>query len=163
MTTTRAPLRDPFSSTDAGQDATAGRAISPEIFHQGHRSHFWRHFLEMNVAMLVGMAVGGMVFGRILVAFGTTITETRLQYPELAVLVMGFNMTVPMVAWMRYRGHGWRSSAEMAAVMFVPCIPIMVLLRSNIIAFASVCGLYCASMAAAMLIVMFVRRSEYAM
>jgi hypothetical protein len=117
----------------------------------------------MNVAMLVGMAVGGMVFGRILVAFGTTITETRLQYPELAVLVMGFNMTVPMVAWMRYRGHGWRSSAEMAAVMFVPCIPIMVLLRSNIIAFASVCGLYCASMAAAMLIVMFVRRSEYAM
>jgi hypothetical protein len=39
----------------------------------------------------------------------------------------------------------------------------MVLLRSNIIAFASVCGLYCASMAAAMLILMLVRRSEYAM
>jgi hypothetical protein len=33
------------------------------------------------------------------------------------VLVMGFNMTVPMVAWMRHRGHGRRSSAEMGLAL----------------------------------------------
>jgi hypothetical protein len=109
------------------------------------------------------MAVGGVLFRAVLAAFGTTITEVRLQEPELAVLVMGFNMTVPMVAWMRHRGHGWRSSAEMAAAMFIPAIPVIALLRSEVIGFAAVSGLYCASMLAAMLALMLYRRSEYRM
>lgn len=72
-------------------------------------------------------------------------------------------MTVPMVAWMRHRGHGWRSSAEMGVVMFAPAIPIIALLRADVIAFAAVCGLYCATMMAAMLALMLYRRSEYSM
>jgi uncharacterized membrane protein YdjX (TVP38/TMEM64 family) len=129
----------------------------------GQKSHFWRHFLEMTVAMFIGMGVGAVLFKYLLAAFGTTITEARLQYPELTVLVMGFNMTVPMVAWMRHRGHGWRNSAEMAAAMLVPAIPCIVLLRADVIVFAAVCGVYCASMMAAMLALMLYRRSEYSM
>jgi hypothetical protein len=34
------------------------------------------------------------------------------------VFAMTFNMTLPMVALMRYRGHGWERCVEMAAAMF---------------------------------------------
>ena len=33
---------------------------------------------------------------------------------------MAFDMTIPMVAVMLYRGHSWRSAGEMAAAMIVP-------------------------------------------
>jgi flagellar biosynthetic protein FliP len=117
----------------------------------------------MCAAMWIGMAVGGVLFKAILAAFGTTITAARLRYPELVVLVMGVNMTVPMVAWMRHRGHGWRSAAEMGVAMFAPAIPVIALLRSDVIGFGAVCGLYCAVMMAAMLALMRYRRSEYTM
>jgi hypothetical protein len=47
--------------------------------------------------------------------------------------------------------------------MFAPAIPIIALLRADVIAFAAVCGLYCATMMAAMLALMLYRRSEYSM
>jgi hypothetical protein len=163
MAATRAPTADRVAGRDPQQPAAAARTIAAEVHPKRHRFHFWRHFLEMSAAMWIGMAVGGVLFKAILAGFGTTITEVRLQYPELAVLVMGANMTVPMVAWMRHRGHGWRSSLEMAAAMFAPAIPVIVLLRADVIAFAAVCGLYCGVMMAAMLALMGYRRSEYTM
>jgi hypothetical protein len=33
---------------------------------------------------------------------------------------MAVEMTLPMVAWMRFRGHGRRPSGEMAAAMLLP-------------------------------------------
>jgi flagellar biosynthetic protein FliP len=163
MAATRAPTSDRVAGRDRRHKATAAQTVAPEVHHSRRHFHFWRHFLEMSAAMWIGMVVGGVLFKAVLAAFGTTITEVRLQYPELAVLVMGVNMTVPMVAWMRHRGHSWRSSAEMAAAMFVPAIPVIALLRSEVIAFAAVCGLYCAVMTAAMLALMLYRRSEYTM
>jgi hypothetical protein len=162
MAATRAPTTDRVAGRDPHQPATA-ETVALEVHPRRHLFHFWRHFLEMSAAMWIGMVVGGVLDKAILAAFGTTITEVRLQYPELAVLVMGFTMTVPMVAWMRHRGHSWRSSAEMAAAMIAPAIPVIALLRSDVIAFAAVCGLYCAAMMAAMLALMLYRRSEYTM
>ena len=162
MAATRAPTADRVAGRDPHQPAAAALTIAAEVHPKRHRFHFWRHFLEMSAAMWIGMAVGGVLFKAILAGFGTTITEARLAYPELAVLVMGFNMTVPMVAWMRHRGHGWRSAAEMGAVMFAPAVPVIALLRADVIAFAAVCGLYCASMLIAMLVLMLYRRDEYA-
>jgi len=163
MAATRAPTTDRVAGRDPHRPATAAQTVALEVHPRRHLFHFWRHFLEMSAAMWIGMAVGGVLDKAILSAFGTTITEARLQYPELAVLVMGVNMTVPMVAWMRHRGHSWRSSAEMAAAMFAPAILVIALLRSEVIAFAAVCGLYCAVIMAAMLALMLYRRSEYAM
>jgi hypothetical protein len=161
MAATRAPTTDRVAGRDPHQPAAAALTIAPEVHPTRHLFHFWRHFLEMSAVMWIGMAVGGVLFKAILAAFGATITEARLAFPELAVLVMGFNMTVPMVAWMRHRGHGWRSSLEMAAAMFAPAIPIIVLLRADVIAFAAVCGLYCGVMMVAMLVLMLYRRSDY--
>jgi flagellar biosynthetic protein FliP len=163
MAPTHAPTSDRLAGRALRQPAGTALASASELQHQPHRSRFWRHFLEMCAAMWIGMAVGGVLFKGILAVFGTTITAARLQYPELVVLVMGFNMTVPMVAWMRHRGHGWRSSAEMALAMIAPAIPVIALLRSDVIGFGAVCGLYCAAMLAAMLALMRYRRNEYTM
>jgi hypothetical protein len=163
MAPTHAPTTERVAGRDPHQSAAGAQTMAAEVHPKRHLFHFWRHFLEMSAAMWIGMVVGGVLFKAILAAFGTTITEVRLQYPELAVLVMGVNMTVPMVAWMRHRGHGWRSSGEMAAAMFAPAIPVIALLRADVIAFAAVCGLYCAVMMAAMLVLMLYRRSEYTM
>jgi hypothetical protein len=41
-------------------------------------------------------------------------------------MVMTVSMTVPMVAWMRYRGHGWVRSGEMVGAMVVPALALIV-------------------------------------
>ena len=79
--------------------------------------NFIRHYVEMVIAMLAGMAVLGMP----LAALGTDSTELEL-------LGMAFSMTVPMVAWMRYRGHGWAPAADMTASMFLPSFAAIALL-----------------------------------
>jgi len=43
---------------------------------------------------------------------------------DLAMVVV---MTVPMVAWMIVRGHGWRHSAEMAFAMSAPMAVVIAL------------------------------------
>jgi len=40
---------------------------------------------------------------------------------------MGVFMAVPMVAWMRVRGHGWRMGTEMAGAMLGPTAAVLVL------------------------------------
>lgn len=34
-------------------------------------------------------------------------------------------MTVPMVLWMRHRGHSWERGGEMAAAMNLPLLPLL--------------------------------------
>ena len=78
---------------------------------------FVQHFLEMVVAMVVGMVALGPLWTLALDAAGV---PGLLDRPELDSLVMATNMTVAMSAWMRYRGHGWAATAAMAAAMYVP-------------------------------------------
>jgi hypothetical protein len=77
---------------------------------------FLRHVFEMIVAMMLGMVVLGMTFRAIhLAVFGTAFDDAWHEHTELAVFAMTFNMTLPMVAWMRHRGHAWERCGEMAA------------------------------------------------
>ena len=48
-------------------------------------------------------------------------------------LGMATTMTVPMVGWMIYRGHGWRANAEMSASMFVPTFAVIGLLSAELL------------------------------
>ena len=132
-----------------------------ETAHRPSWPGFARHFLEMVAAMWVGMAVGGVaVVGPILAMMGMTPGEARVRYPELSLLLMALSMTVPMVAWMRHRGHGWRSCFEMSAAMVVPGVFLVCLFWVGATQ-GPACGLYCGLMIAAMLVVMLYRRDEY--
>lgn len=125
-----------------------------------HRSHFWRHFLQMLGVMVAGMVVTGAIF---LSAVGIkTWDEVTTQFPTQALLAMALGMTIPMVAWMLYRGMGRRNSYEMAAVMFLPVIPFLCLVWFNVTE-SAMCGAYCAVTVVAMLALMFYRRGEYEM
>jgi hypothetical protein len=74
---------------------------------------------------------------------------------------MAVVMTVPMVAWMRHRGHGWRPSAEMAASMFLPTFAVIALMASGAIDFWTAMGIEHAAMLPSMLVAMLLRRDEY--
>ena len=59
-------------------------------------------------------------------ALGTSWTELTDTAPALMFLTMATTMTLPMVGWMAYRGHGRRAGAEMSASMFVPTLAVPV-------------------------------------
>jgi len=79
----------------------------------------------------------------------------------MMVLVMAVTMTAPMVAWMRFRGHAWRPTAEMAASMVLPALAAMALAWTVVTAVGTLMVVEHAAMLAAMLVAMLVRRDEY--
>ena len=92
--------------------------MPPEENGTRHLSPFWRHFLQMLAVMVGGMIASGAV---LLTFVGAkTWDEVTTQYPTQALMVMAVGMTVPMAAWMLYRGMGWKNTYEMAAVMAFP-------------------------------------------
>ena len=147
------------SGNDPSKEASADVVTSAHVGHEGGRSGFWRHFAEMIVAMAIGMFVGVAVF---LTAIGMTFDEALVRRPTAVLIVVAVSMTVPMIAWMRHRGHGWRSCSEMAAAMLVPVIPFLCLVWFDVTSSAQ-CGEYCALSVAAMLALMLYRRREYGM
>jgi hypothetical protein len=95
--------------------------------------HFIRHYVEMLVAMFAGMGVLHLPAGGAMSAVGTSWSELHADAPALMLLGMAVMMTVPMVGWMRYRGHGWRANTEMSAAMFVPTFAVIALLWAGLV------------------------------
>ncbi|PSL00077.1 flagellar biosynthetic protein FliP [Murinocardiopsis flavida] len=121
--------------------------------------HFIRHFLEMLVAMVVGMLVLGAAVDGVLTLAGVEFTAAR--YPELSSLAMAAEMSVGMAVWMRYRGHGWASTAEMCGAMFAPAVVLFPLLWTDVIAAGSMTLVEHLAMPPLMLLVMLRRRGEF--
>ena len=123
---------------------------------------FLRHAFEMTVAMIVGMAVLGMTFRAIHIAvFGTGFDKAWHDHTELAVFAMTFNMTLPMVLWMRHRGHRWQLYGEMAAAMFGLAFALLGFFWLGAISTHTVLPLEMALMLPAMIAVMVGRLDEY--
>ena len=123
-----------------------------------HLSPFWRHFLQMLAVMMVGMIVGAAVL--VTVVGAKTWDEATTRHGTQALLAMAVGMTVPMTAWMLYRGMGRKNAYEMAVVMVLPVVPVLCLYWFHVTQSAQ-CGAYCAVSVAAMLGLMCYRRSEY--
>ena len=88
--------------------------------------HFLRHYGEMVVAMFLGMAILGLPVDRLMSSAGA-------DSDAFMFLGMATTMTVPMVGWMIYRGHGWRANAEMSASMFVPTFAVIGVLTTGLL------------------------------
>jgi hypothetical protein len=90
----------------------------------------------MVVAMFLGMGVLGIPAGWAMGLFGTSWHELTDDAPALMLLAMVTTMTVPMVGWMAYRGHGLRANAEMSASMYLPTFAVIGLLGAAAMALA---------------------------
>src|SRR3954465_12676985 len=118
--------------------------------------HFLRHYAEMVAAMLLGMAVLGYPVDRVMGRLGAS-------SDEFMFLEMATTMTVPMVGWMMYRGHGWRANAEMSASMFVPTFAVIGVLGTGLLTdLGALMIIEHVAMLLAMLGVMLLRPAEYA-
>ena len=102
--------------------------------------------------MFIGMLVLGAPAGLV------------VDYDDSAQMLgsMGVTMTLPMAAWMRYRGHDWRPIAEMSAAMLIPVGDALALLLTD--TWTDVGALLAVehvAMLAAMLGAMLLRPDEY--
>ena len=113
---------------------------------------FVRHYLEMVVAMLVGMATLYPLW--LLAGGGDRATEVEL-------LVMATAMTVPMVGWMWFRGHRARPTVEMAAAMYAGFVVLFPFLWAGALDDMGVMMVGHVLMPLFMLGAMLARRDEY--
>jgi hypothetical protein len=113
---------------------------------------FIRHYVEMLIAMFAGMGVLGG---------GVAAAGVDVGPPAIALLWMAFTMSVPMVAWMRYRGHGWAASWEMTASMFIPSFAAIGLMWIGLVDEHGAMAIQHIGMFPAMFVAMLLRRDEY--
>lgn len=85
---------------------------------------FGLHFVEMCSVMCVGGIALSLLFfqGATLLGF-PNLPSTA---PVLSVAVIGANLTIPMVAWMRKRKMEWQPTLEMAATTVVTAVALIV-------------------------------------
>jgi hypothetical protein len=117
----------------------------------GRALRFLQHFVEMGLAMVLGMF-----------ALGPVSAALHLDSPVIYLLAMALFMTIPMVAWMRIRGHEWEMGAEMAGAMFVPTFLVITLGAIGILPAMAMLSLGHELMWFAMLGVMLFRWTPYA-
>jgi hypothetical protein len=121
------------------------------------KRHFLRHYLEMVIAMFVGMGVLAAAWAGIEAVTGLVLPSA----PEALALRMAFDMSVGMVVWMRYRGHGWAATLEMVAAMFAPAVLLAPLSLAGVISGDLLMIVTHVAMLPLMLAVMLRRRAEY--
>jgi hypothetical protein len=125
-------------------------------------ARFLRHFFEMLVVMMLGMCLLGGAFRELhVLAFGSGFAAAWREHAGLAAYGMAFSMTVPMVLWMRYRGHSWERGGEMALAMNLPVLPVLALYVFDVVGFDGVLGLQMGLMIPAMVAAMLYRKEEY--
>jgi hypothetical protein len=82
---------------------------------RGHL-RFAGHYLEMVVAMFLGMALGPLW------SFLVPGIDDR---PDVRTMVMATDMAIGMTLWMLIRRHSWRHIAEMSGAMYAPFVLLL--------------------------------------
>jgi hypothetical protein len=108
------------------------------------------------------------VAGMVLLSPPLMMTSRALGYafmfdPTVRTLVMALNMNIGMIVWMRYRGHTWERTAEMAAGMTVPFLAFLVPMWLGLISEATLNIAGHLAMLVGMYAAMLFRRAEYSM
>jgi hypothetical protein len=124
----------------------------------GSNRAFARHFGEMVLAMLLGMLVLGGLAELLFALSGSSLSD---QPGGTHVMLMGFNMTVPMVLWMSHRGHAAARNVEMALSMIVPSVAAAALAWAGALGSGAALSIQHAVMIPAMLGVMLWRYQDY--
>ena len=131
-----------------------------ETSRRSERHNLVRHFVEMVLAMMVGMAVLGAVVRVICAALGQS--GFFIDHPGLRAPLMAMNMSIGMAVWMWHRGHGWAPIAEMSAAMFVPVAVLIGPFWAGVVSGDKLLVAMHLLMVPAMVIAVRHRREEYA-
>lgn len=121
---------------------------------------FFLHFLELQISMSLGALVCYVVVRLI----STSPSYATSYRPGTFLFALGdiFFLTVPVVAWMILRGHGWRQSLEIAVAMIVPVT--LIILLGELAGYAYLLWLLTAgypAMSLGMLVYMFYRYNRF--
>jgi hypothetical protein len=119
---------------------------------------FALHYLEMVVAMLIGMAVLAPVWT---LAFDAFDAGATLDRPDVMSMSMATSMVVAMSAWMWFRGHTAAPIVEMAVAMYLPFVVLLVPLWLGVLSIGVLMTIGHVAMLGTMLLAMRRRRDEY--
>src|SRR5215211_2950949 len=117
-----------------------------------------RHFVEMVVAMLLGMVILGVLVWAVFDVLGHA---NLRHYAGVRSLVMTTNMAIGMALWMRHRKHSGLAIGEMAAAMYLPYALLIGPFLAGLISPGLLLGAMHVLMFPAMIVAMFLRRDEY--
>jgi hypothetical protein len=121
---------------------------------------FLAHLAEMCVVMCAGAAALSIaVFGGATLIWSIDLTQ---RFPELSALLIAVNLSLPMLAWMRYRGMAWRPTLEMSGATMIVGLLIIVAYWLDIVAKNGLIELQTSLACPVMLAVMLVRFPLYA-
>jgi hypothetical protein len=112
------PKGEMTMSTNTKQVDSPDKIQIPGVIAEA--AYFIWHLLEMCLAM----CIGGIPLIVLFFVAATKMGYPNLiqQSPELSVLVVGFILSLPMMAWMRFRGHEWQPTLEMASTTIILAI-----------------------------------------
>jgi len=113
---------------------------------------FLWHYIEMVIAMSLGMLLLGLVWNAVL---------PEVTRVDLDTLIMVADMSIGMAVWMRVRRHGWPSIAEMSLAMAVPFLILLVPYWLGVLPGDLVMSVGHVLMFVAMALAMLRRREEY--
>lgn len=120
---------------------------------------FILHLLEMCAVMCLGAILFSLlIFGAASLLGYPNLPETA---PELAVLIIALNLSVPMAAWMRYRGMEWQPTLEMAGATMAVGLLLICAYRLDLVAQASLIPIQTSLACPVMLAVMLPRFRLY--
>jgi hypothetical protein len=131
---------------------------TPTTLRRPALRRFVGHYLEIVVATVAGMVVLGPAESMLLNPIGWA---ELLAHPEAYALVMATNMTVAIAVWMRFRGHGWAATAEMAVAMYAPFLVLFPPLWLGVLSATGLMVLGHVLMLFAIAAAMLRRRAEY--
>jgi energy-converting hydrogenase Eha subunit A len=90
---------------------TTARGTSSRTVLRKAGRFLW-HYVQMCMAMCLGAALLSLAFfgGAALIGYPDLLGRA----PLFSTLVFAVNLSLPMIAWMRFRRHEWRPTLEMA-------------------------------------------------
>ncbi|WP_199432869.1 hypothetical protein [Qaidamihabitans albus] len=118
-----------------------------------------RHYVEMSIAMGLGMAILGPL---VRWGFAAAGWSAAFGHPDLRAMIMATEMAVAMAGWMWFRGHGRAFVTEMTAAMYLPFVVLLVPYWAGILSGGGLMAAGHALMLAAMAASVYRHRHEHA-
>lgn len=95
--------------------------------------HILRCYVEMVIATSLGRLLLAIPAEGALRLIGISPSGVRAHDPAIALVAMVAAMIAPMIGWMRYRSHSWRSCLELTASMLIPTSAVIARMWASIV------------------------------